>query len=89
MLPEKFKERMQRLFDENEYNEFLESFNLDDSRHHALRINTLKAEPSFKDKLSFLEEKVKKGLLYNNQLLLQLSYVLLKLNYQNHHHFYY
>ena len=59
MLPEKFKERMQRLFDENEYNEFLESFNLDDSRHHALRINTLKAEPSFKDKLSFLEEKVK------------------------------
>lgn len=41
MLPEIFKERMKLLLGDNEYNDFLESFDTD-TRHHGLRFNALK-----------------------------------------------
>ena len=44
MLPELFKERMKSLLSENEYSDFLSSFEEDDTRHHALRLNSLKVK---------------------------------------------
>ena len=43
MLPELFLERMKNLFDEKEYEEFIGSFDTGDERHHALRLNRMKA----------------------------------------------
>ena len=47
MLPDKFKEKMKSLLGESEYTEFLSSFDKDDERIHALRLNPAKkcAEP--------------------------------------------
>ncbi len=44
MLPELFKQRMEKMLDADEYQAFVDSFGDDSSRYHALRINALKAE---------------------------------------------
>ena len=46
MLPELFKEKMKSLLPEKEYTEFINSFEEDEERHHALRINPLKVKES-------------------------------------------
>ncbi len=47
MLPELFKEKMKILLSEKEYTEFIDSFEEDEERHHALRINPLKVKEHF------------------------------------------
>ncbi|MCR5669857.1 MAG: RsmF rRNA methyltransferase first C-terminal domain-containing protein [Butyrivibrio sp.] len=44
MLPDRFKARMEKLLGETEYKAFEASFDTEDERHHALRMNTLKVE---------------------------------------------
>ena len=44
MLPELFKQRMEKMLDADEYQAFVDSFGDDSSRYHALRINVLKAD---------------------------------------------
>ncbi len=44
MLPELFKERMENLLSKEEYKEFISSFNNDDKRYHAIRLNRLKVQ---------------------------------------------
>ena len=44
MLPELFKQRMEKMLDADEYQAFVDSFGDDSSRYHALRINALKAD---------------------------------------------
>ncbi len=43
MFPEKFQERMKALLKEDEYREFMDSFDNENERHKALRLNYLKA----------------------------------------------
>lgn len=57
MLPELFKERMEKSLGEKEYNEFLGSFD-DDNRYHALRINTLKADKKVLEKFQTADVQV-------------------------------
>ncbi|MBP3825896.1 MAG: RsmB/NOP family class I SAM-dependent RNA methyltransferase [Butyrivibrio sp.] len=54
MLPELFKEKMKSLLSEKEYDEFISSFEEDEVRHHALRLNPLKV----KEKPDFCKEPV-------------------------------
>jgi NOL1/NOP2/sun family putative RNA methylase len=58
MLPELFCERMKRMLSEDEYDSFIESFSDDSFRYHALRINGLKADEDFKDKIDGILEAV-------------------------------
>lgn len=57
MLPEIFKERMKDSLSEEEYLDFLNSFD-DDKRHHAFRINTLKADKSVLGRFPTSKEQV-------------------------------
>ena len=58
LIPEKFKERMKKYLGENEYEDFLCSFD-NDKRYHALRINPLKCTiEDIKKRLGFLKEQV-------------------------------
>jgi NOL1/NOP2/sun family putative RNA methylase len=57
MLPELFKERMNKSLGDEEFNEFLLSFD-DDRRYHALRINTLKCGASVLGKFATANEQV-------------------------------
>ena len=57
MLPEIFKDRMKSSLSQEEYQQFLDSFD-DDARHHALRINTFKADKSVLNKFPTAKEEV-------------------------------
>lgn len=57
MLPDKFCERMKNTLGD-EYDSFIECFGNDDERIHALRINRLKADSDFQNKVRGLEEQV-------------------------------
>ncbi|SFC36098.1 RsmF rRNA methyltransferase first C-terminal domain-containing protein [Butyrivibrio sp. YAB3001] len=69
MLPELFCDRMKNLLSDKEYESFIESFGNDQERYHALRINTLKADEGFEEKVEGLLEKVRweeNGYYYDN-----------------------
>ena len=67
MLPELFKEKMKSLLSEKEYEDFVSSFEEDDTRHHALRINPLKV----KEPLEICKEPVpweENGFYYSDEI---------------------
>lgn len=57
MLPVEFKNRMNDLLGDKDYELFIETFEAD-NRYHALRLNTLKVHDDFKDKLDCITEQV-------------------------------
>ena len=58
MLPELFKQRMEKMLDADEYQAFVDSFGDDSSRYHALRMNALKTEDGNIPEIEGLGESV-------------------------------